>query len=192
MPSQHQAVSGTSHPFPCVIPSIYQPSAGALQFFPIPSPGQQRLLGDLHSGQTGPSQDPVQLWGGDLESWTVGTVGARNLHGQMVSETLAADSSSCGDQQCPHGPDVGLTHLPPAVVDLQRTSQPISEKHKIVAWKGAGGPPSTSNGGSLAGSVLGLQGCLDSRGHSWAERVYWGRWGRSPPWSSAPGFCPET
>lgn len=65
-------------------------------------------------------------------------LGARNLHGHMMSvKTLAAESSSCGGQCChPHGPDVGLTHLSPAAPDLQRISQPISAKHTIVGLEG--------------------------------------------------------
>lgn len=52
------------------------------------------------------------------EAWALGSgsvLGARNLHGQMVSmKTLAAESSSCGVQRYPHGPDVGHP-LPPAL-----------------------------------------------------------------------------
>lgn len=108
------------------IPASLQEPCSSSQF---PLLGSRGCWEDPHSGQTGLSQDPVQLWGGDLESWTVGTCwGPETCMGRWCLKTLAADSSSCGDQQCPHGPDVGLAHLPPAVVDLQRTSQPISEK----------------------------------------------------------------
>lgn len=78
------------------------------------------------------------------EAWALGSgnvLGARNLHGQMVSvKTLAAESSSCGGQRCPHSPDVGLPYTPPVAPDLKRTSQSIAARHKVVVleegWKG--------------------------------------------------------
>lgn len=129
------------------------------------------------------------------EAWVLGSgsiLGAWNLHGQMhgqmVSEkTLAAESSSCGDQRWPHSPDVGLPYTPPTVPDLKRTSQSIAARHNSIG-RGLEGPPSASHR-KLVGSVLGFQGCLDGRGHSWAESVT-GKVGPQPPWSIISGFLP--
>lgn len=59
----------------------------------------------------------------------------------MVSvKTLAAESSSCGGQQCLHGP-VGVQTQLPSCSSRFIKKHPISEKCKIIGlegWKGAG------------------------------------------------------
>lgn len=99
-----------------------------------------------------------------------------------------------GANGAPHGPDVGLTHLLPAAPDFQRTSQPILVKHKIVGleggWKEVRRATQCKGSEKLVGFVLGLQGYLDSRGHSWAESVP-GKMGPQPPRSNVPGFLPR-
>lgn len=94
----------------------------------------------------------------------------------------------------PHDPDVGLTHLLPAAPDLQRTPKPILAKHKIVGlergWKEIRRSTQCKGSEKLVGFVLGLQGCLDSRDHSWAESVP-GKVRPQPPRSNVSGFLPR-
>lgn len=109
----------TSFPLPC--PAFHVPASlrGPPSSSPFPLSGSRGFWEDLLSGQTGSSQVPMWLWGGDSEPWAVGTCwGPETCMGKWCLKTLAADSSSCR----------GLTHLPPTLADLQRTSQPISEK----------------------------------------------------------------
>lgn len=153
---------------------------GAPGLFTLSSLGQQRLLEQpklwpdwILSGACA----AVQRRRGALGSGSV--MGARNLLGQMVSvKTLVAESSSCGGQQCPHGPDVGLTHLPPAVAGFQGTSQSILEKHKIIALEGGRkGHPAQATGSwqaqSSASKVVWTVGVTPG------PRVSQGRWGHS-------------
>ena len=193
--SASSCLRGLLTPIPLCYPAFRIPASlqEPCSSSPFPLLGSRGCWEDRHSGQTGLSQDPVQLWGGDLESWTVGTCwGPETCMGRWCLKTLAADSSSCGDQQCPHGPDVGLTHLPPAVVDLQRTSQPISEKTQDCSFgRGPGGPPSTSNGEAWQ-ALSSASKVVWTAGVTPGLRVYWGRWGRSLLGQVPQVSCPET